>query len=305
MQSGFGDQQLHGYYSALLVREGDVVKILEETVNIAVNITILSRGRAKRPLNLAATFISSKASASAVGRLADIADPANPLPQMRIDAVGVISVAKCFGGLITSGSFIRRTRPWLFGHNKIASWSRVCHLCAARVKSFIASEAKEYGKGIRNDRISSSGCPDRACRTSDHAADGRESASDPPTLRARHFSERRSCNDTGRLRVRTARPSRGKNAGGRHDAWTGWRLLLGGGRGLQRHDTFKASPANGGISGRSRAILPFSWIASVRAAIRKVFHVSATTPGPTRSTKSRFARSTRMVRLPGFANAMM
>ena len=31
-----GDQQYRGYYSALLVREGDEVKILEETVNVAV-----------------------------------------------------------------------------------------------------------------------------------------------------------------------------------------------------------------------------------------------------------------------------
>lgn len=30
-----GGQQLHGYYSALLVREGDSVKIFEETVNVA------------------------------------------------------------------------------------------------------------------------------------------------------------------------------------------------------------------------------------------------------------------------------
>jgi hypothetical protein len=30
-----GDQQLRGYYSALLVREGDGVKIFEETVNVA------------------------------------------------------------------------------------------------------------------------------------------------------------------------------------------------------------------------------------------------------------------------------
>lgn len=30
-----GDQQLHGYYSALLVREGDQVKIFEETANVA------------------------------------------------------------------------------------------------------------------------------------------------------------------------------------------------------------------------------------------------------------------------------
>ena len=30
-----GDQQYQGYYSALLVREGDEVKILEETVNVA------------------------------------------------------------------------------------------------------------------------------------------------------------------------------------------------------------------------------------------------------------------------------
>jgi len=28
-------QQLHGYYSALLVREGDGVRIFEETVNVA------------------------------------------------------------------------------------------------------------------------------------------------------------------------------------------------------------------------------------------------------------------------------
>ncbi len=30
-----GDRQLHGYYSALLLREGGDVKILEETVNVA------------------------------------------------------------------------------------------------------------------------------------------------------------------------------------------------------------------------------------------------------------------------------
>jgi ketosteroid isomerase-like protein len=30
-----GAQQLHGYYSALLVREGDEVKIFEETVNVS------------------------------------------------------------------------------------------------------------------------------------------------------------------------------------------------------------------------------------------------------------------------------
>jgi ketosteroid isomerase-like protein len=30
-----GDQQPHGYYSALLVREGDEVKIFEETVNVS------------------------------------------------------------------------------------------------------------------------------------------------------------------------------------------------------------------------------------------------------------------------------
>ena len=36
-QAKFGDgQQLRGYYSALLVREGDGVKIFEETVNIGV-----------------------------------------------------------------------------------------------------------------------------------------------------------------------------------------------------------------------------------------------------------------------------
>jgi ketosteroid isomerase-like protein len=34
-QAKVGDQQLHGYYSALLVREGDQVKIFEETVNVA------------------------------------------------------------------------------------------------------------------------------------------------------------------------------------------------------------------------------------------------------------------------------
>jgi len=34
-QAKVGDQQLHGYYSALLVREGDEVKIFEETVNVA------------------------------------------------------------------------------------------------------------------------------------------------------------------------------------------------------------------------------------------------------------------------------
>jgi ketosteroid isomerase-like protein len=36
-QAKLGDgQQLHGYYSALLVREGDAVRIFEETVNVAV-----------------------------------------------------------------------------------------------------------------------------------------------------------------------------------------------------------------------------------------------------------------------------
>jgi ketosteroid isomerase-like protein len=36
-QAKLGDgQQLRGYYSALLVREGDGVKIFEETVNVAV-----------------------------------------------------------------------------------------------------------------------------------------------------------------------------------------------------------------------------------------------------------------------------
>jgi uncharacterized protein (TIGR02246 family) len=34
-QAKLGDQQIHGYYSTLLVREGDEVKIFEETVNIA------------------------------------------------------------------------------------------------------------------------------------------------------------------------------------------------------------------------------------------------------------------------------
>jgi ketosteroid isomerase-like protein len=34
-QAKVGDQPLHGYYSALLAREGDQVKILEETVNVA------------------------------------------------------------------------------------------------------------------------------------------------------------------------------------------------------------------------------------------------------------------------------
>jgi ketosteroid isomerase-like protein len=34
-QAKLGEQQLHGYYSALLVREGDEVKILEETINVA------------------------------------------------------------------------------------------------------------------------------------------------------------------------------------------------------------------------------------------------------------------------------
>lgn len=34
-QAKIGDQQFRGYYSALLVREGDDVKILEETVNVA------------------------------------------------------------------------------------------------------------------------------------------------------------------------------------------------------------------------------------------------------------------------------
>ena len=34
-QAKLGDQQLRGYYSALLVREGEGVKIFEETVNVA------------------------------------------------------------------------------------------------------------------------------------------------------------------------------------------------------------------------------------------------------------------------------
>jgi ketosteroid isomerase-like protein len=34
-QAKLGDQPFHGYYSALLIREGDEVKILEETVNVA------------------------------------------------------------------------------------------------------------------------------------------------------------------------------------------------------------------------------------------------------------------------------
>ena len=34
-QAKLGDQQFRGYYSALLVREGDKVEIFEETVNVA------------------------------------------------------------------------------------------------------------------------------------------------------------------------------------------------------------------------------------------------------------------------------
>jgi ketosteroid isomerase-like protein len=34
-QARIGDQPFHVYYSALLIREGDEVKILEETVNVA------------------------------------------------------------------------------------------------------------------------------------------------------------------------------------------------------------------------------------------------------------------------------
>jgi hypothetical protein len=34
-QAKLGDQQFRGYYSALLVHEGDGVKIFEETVNVA------------------------------------------------------------------------------------------------------------------------------------------------------------------------------------------------------------------------------------------------------------------------------
>jgi ketosteroid isomerase-like protein len=34
-QAKLGDRPFHGYYSALLVREGDEVKIFEETVNVA------------------------------------------------------------------------------------------------------------------------------------------------------------------------------------------------------------------------------------------------------------------------------
>jgi ketosteroid isomerase-like protein len=35
-QAKIGDKPFHGYYSALLVREGDSVKIFEETTNVAV-----------------------------------------------------------------------------------------------------------------------------------------------------------------------------------------------------------------------------------------------------------------------------
>jgi|1186.fasta_scaffold577100_2 ketosteroid isomerase-like protein len=35
-QAKLGDRQFHGYYSALLIREGDQAKILAQTVNIAV-----------------------------------------------------------------------------------------------------------------------------------------------------------------------------------------------------------------------------------------------------------------------------
>src|SRR4051794_14890066 len=35
-QAKLGDRQFHGYYSALLVREGDQAKILAQTVNVAV-----------------------------------------------------------------------------------------------------------------------------------------------------------------------------------------------------------------------------------------------------------------------------
>jgi hypothetical protein len=34
-QAKLGNQQFRGYYSALLVREGDAVKIFEQTVNVA------------------------------------------------------------------------------------------------------------------------------------------------------------------------------------------------------------------------------------------------------------------------------
>lgn len=35
-QAKLGDQALHGYYTAILVRDGDAPKILEETVTVAV-----------------------------------------------------------------------------------------------------------------------------------------------------------------------------------------------------------------------------------------------------------------------------
>jgi hypothetical protein len=34
-QAKLGDQPFHGYYTAILVREGDQPKILEETVTVA------------------------------------------------------------------------------------------------------------------------------------------------------------------------------------------------------------------------------------------------------------------------------
>jgi hypothetical protein len=33
-QAKLGDRQFHGYYSALLIREGDQAKILAQTVNV-------------------------------------------------------------------------------------------------------------------------------------------------------------------------------------------------------------------------------------------------------------------------------
>lgn len=35
-QAKLGDQRLHGYYTAIVVRDGSVAKIMEETVTVAV-----------------------------------------------------------------------------------------------------------------------------------------------------------------------------------------------------------------------------------------------------------------------------
>src|ERR1035437_7796037 len=115
---------------------------------------------------------------------------------------------------------------------------------------------------------------DRAVRISDYPVDGRGSASDSSPLRACDFSQRRWRNDAVRLPLQTARPPRGKNAGGRHDARARRRLFGGGAGGLQRDDRFEAAPGVGAslgtarLSRHSRGWLRSAWLAAGLSALQ-------------------------------------